>query len=381
MKKRLLPIISLLLMMCLLTGCKEGLYTESTISATQTVTVDYSQKKVLPTETLDKCKISGRYSKTGTSITFDNSANGISFVADCKGDISLDMTVKALTYKTVYFTVIVDGVTAERKSVNAEAVGSETKVELKVAADLQEGEHTFTIYRQTESLRNLSTIDSINLNGIILDKRPTDNSLLIEFVGDSITCGYGNLGNSTSPGNANDPQYQDSTQTYAFLTAQNLNADASLFSTSGIGVSCGYIVPTMPPLYGFASPNRNQTDTWTFDRKPNIVVINLGTNDSANMSGKKITNAVFREKAAELIKNIQAKLPDAKIVWAYGSMGSGLWNDIIQVITELGGESKGIYGLKLATASENGAGGHPSLKAHKEAATVLTAFLKEKGLA
>ena len=67
---------------------------------------------------------------------------------------------------------------------------------------------------------------------------PTDNKeLLIEFVGDSITCGYG----------VDDENYEhhfstkteDVTKAYAYKAAEALNADYSMVAISGYGIS-GY---------------------------------------------------------------------------------------------------------------------------------------------
>ena len=123
--------------------------------------------------------------------------------------------------------------------------------------------------------------------------KPTKNSdKLIEFVGDSITCGYGvddldaNHHFSTTT--------EDATKTYAYKTAEKLGADYSLISFSGYGIISGYsgdgnqkpeqLVPTFYDKMGNSSGTYlgdfvAQETPWDFSkRQPDVVVINLGTN-------------------------------------------------------------------------------------------------------
>ena len=54
-----------------------------------------------------------------------------------------------------------------------------------------------------------------------LYEAPEDREYYVEFIGDSITGGYGNLGDNAieNPGTA---LWEDGTKTYAFLTAKAL---------------------------------------------------------------------------------------------------------------------------------------------------------------
>ena len=114
------------------------------------------------------------------------------------------------------------------------------------------------------------------------------------FVGDSITCGYG----------VDDPvkehhfktSTEDATKTYAFKTAQALNADWSFVSVSGWGIISGYtgdakknansVIPRVYDKLGFSWGNtifgiNPGNISWNFDSyQPDFVVINLGTNDA-----------------------------------------------------------------------------------------------------
>lgn len=60
----------------------------------------------------------------------------------------------------------------------------------------------------------------------------------MEFIGDSITCGYG------VDDEVAEHQFktatEDVTRAYAYKTARMLNADYSMFSASGYGIITGY---------------------------------------------------------------------------------------------------------------------------------------------
>ena len=125
--------------------------------------------------------------------------------------------------------------------------------------------------------------------------KPTEKKdMLIEFIGDSITCGYG----------IDDPDKdhhfvtatEDVTKAYAYLTAKTLDADYSMLSFSGYGIISGYTdndnkvsAQTVPQFYtklgyswgknGDFSPQESE---WEFSgRQPDLVVVNLGTNDES----------------------------------------------------------------------------------------------------
>jgi hypothetical protein len=111
-------------------------------------------------------------------------------------------------------------------------------------------------------------------------------------------------------------------------------------------------------------------------RTPDVVIINLGTNDydcGSSESG-------FKTNMKELIEYVrESYAEDVAIIWAYNFGGYGCDNWAFDVIEELGGEDNGIYLLKM-TREQGGANGHPSLEGHYTAADELVSFIKNKGL-
>jgi lysophospholipase L1-like esterase len=158
-----------------------------------------------------------------------------------------------------------------------------------VAAGLSDGEHTVKLFRRTEPLFN-----EVRFEGILLEEggkllpAPPAPKRLIEFIGDSITAGYGNEANDVK-----DPFCQATENNYlayGAVTARALGADYVCLAWSGQGVyrdRSEKTDKTLPVLYNRTLPN-DTASTWDFARyKADAVVINLGTNDFANSTPPK----------------------------------------------------------------------------------------------
>lgn len=321
---------------------------------------------------IDSIKTQGRtYKKNGT-LWLDFSASGVEFSANCEGTVALNLTVNSIkntdaTYGGVYFTVIVDGVQKDRAECRITETGN---VELVLAEDLSSGNHTFEIYRQTEHRGAEIGISSIVMNGT-LNEKPEDNRLYIEFVGDSISTGYGALGDSSASEQVDSPYYQDATVAYPYLTAKALNADFSDVAYSGIGAKYGYQSFTMQDLYPIQRYGYDTTTAYNFNtRQPDVVVIALGTNDIANQTDADLRKAGYQE----MLDLVRAKNPNSKIVWIYGMMKDDDNTMIAELIEENGGGAEGLYSLELTT-NTGGAGWHPTAAAQQVFADELVAFL------
>lgn len=107
----------------------------------------------------------------------------------------------------------------------------------------------------------------------------------IEFIGNSITCGYGTEGSSKDEHFR--PDTENNYKSYAAILARAFSAEAHFTAHSGKGVVRNYgdkkpvsnTGDTMPGHYNRTLDN-NPALTWDFSSwKPDCVVINLGTND------------------------------------------------------------------------------------------------------
>ncbi len=338
---------------------------------------DYSKRTYALLDILDYLKLDGRYRQGkddlgAEGITYDNAYNCISFVADCEGDVTIDLSIKffdANEDRDCYFTVYIDGVRQDERPAATGDVSVYSKATVTVAKGLKKGKHTIEVYRQNEASICAILLKSITMKGVPCE-RPKDRDLLIEFIGDSITVGFGNLV-SNSEENPGFSKNSDATSTYAFLTAKNLNADIAATCRSGHMFSGTN--PLFSDFYNQINWIRDNTK-YTPTRHPDIIVINLGTNDGNHGDMTTLT-----EYTVTALETIRAVHPDAKIVWAYGMGGTSVQSRITKGIEEFGGEAKGVYYCALPT-DYSGGKSHPSLAGHKNAADILTKFIKDRGL-
>ncbi len=210
-----------------------------------------------------------------------------------------------------------------------------------------------------------------------------DKKLHIEFIGDSITCAYGVEGKDQYEG------FKTSTEnfmrSYAYLTAEKLDADCSAVSYSGFGIISGYssngtkqsnkLVPDNYENVGIG----NYKKPWDFKTFRNdVVVINLGTNDDTYVSKDFDTrSAEFTKGYTEFLEKVHELNPDAYIICTLGTMGcTELYPCIEQAAEEFkksSGWEKIMCYQSQTQNQEDGYGSdwHPSSKTHQNSAYVL----------
>lgn len=401
LKRNVCRMIAVLLGLLLLSGCQKGAGSgTATDGLTEAPTapadsdgqpdIDYTQKTWCPGEIADALKTYGRAYAAGKAIVCDWTASGIEFSAYCRGDVSVTLYSSEETYLTVY----VDGVRVDETDFDHKTHTRTGKTFLAeagtgtvcIAQDLEEGLHTFRVLKQADvRICEQTSIQSITLNGELAD-RPKDADLYIEFLGDSITCGYACLGiNWIDERNA---ATTDGTSAYAYLTAQALGADFSMVSVSGIGIYKGTStsLPIMEDVFLYNSWYRSHTTPdYNPTRVPDVVVINLGTNDEARIEG---SESAFSKNVKSLIETVRSTYrKQVPIVFCYHSMKTGtVAPDLIaEVIRKQGGTEAGLYGVVMTedvnaskpAYSHNGApGNHPSAEQHRKQAQTLTSFLQ-----
>lgn len=182
--------------------------------------------------------------------------------------------------------ISVDGGAAERKELSG--------MPAVIAQGLSSGEHTVRIFTYGQHSRPVISGFSLDEGATLLEpvKRPS-----IEFVGDSVTEGY--------TGENADSHILS----YAHLTAEQLGYDRNIVALGGITITPGYGYFSdksgmvnryfKAEMYGENAPD---WDTALF--VPDMLVINLGTNDRGQASSQKIT-----ESYMEFLKKLRAAYP------------------------------------------------------------------------
>lgn len=216
----------------------------------------------------------------------------------------------------------------------------------------------------------------------------------IEVVGDSITCGYGtdDLNGEHNFVTAT----EDTTKAYAYKTAMALDADYSLVSLSGYGIISGYTataeekVPQILPRYydklGFSCGSylgmQPQEVAWHFGYEPELIVINLGTNDDSYCLDHEDRQLDYRQNYTEFLKTVRAHNPSAKLLCVLGMMGDRLYPFVEKAAAEYTAQTgdNNIACMRFPVQlAEDGyaADWHPSIVTHDKAAKQLTEEIRK----
>ena len=152
-----------------------------------------------------------------------------------------------------------------------------------VLQGLGAGEHRLLIAKRTGPNIGIVRFKGLRLAaGKRLLKPPPAQERRIEFLGDSLTNGYGNEG----PGKECKvlPPYENSSRSWARLTADALDAEAQLLAYSGYGAVRNYgdkEAASKDPFPAYY-PHTVLAEKAVWDReqfKPQVAVVFLGTND------------------------------------------------------------------------------------------------------
>lgn len=279
---------------------------------------------------------------------------------------------------------------------------------LVVDTMLSEEEKTYTVFESEEeetadvkiiklsesanSTIGIKSINVISRDGIHPVK---EKSHKIEFIGDSITCGYGV--DAKNQGESFKTDTEDFSKTYAYKTAKALDADYSAVPFSGYGIISGYtsgaknkeqLVSKYYEKVAFSYGRFDNTVdpasiSWNFNNfKPDIIVINLGTNDSSYCKEDKDKQKEFIDGYVEFLKQVRSNNPKAKILCTLGTMGDSLYPAVMRasMIYSMRYCDKNVYAMKFDVQDMNdglGADWHPSDLTHTKAATKLTNKIKE----
>lgn len=344
---------------------------------------------VFPISAFSECmNLYGRaqWSEDGESVMLSQTASGIEFTANCAGNLEIYVSSEVELSNTNALKL---NVTIDKDYENSYEVDV-LKTKLVVETNLEQGEHTFLIQKATEhGCFDMVEITGISIGGEPGTAKPVQAEKRIEFYGDSLTAGYGNLTTSTTS-NAGGWEYQNGCKTYATFTAQKLGADYAIAAASGHGVMYGYGQKVDTSLAHRQTPDKYWDYTLVGDKTPwsraeydaDLIVINFGTNDNStnNMfdkTGVKLDKDEYKAEVKKLVETMKAENPDVQILWVLG-MASIPSNDnldkesiVVKAVKEVDAELD-YLNFYYAPAHTSGGDGHPTVAEHKIHATNLT---------
>lgn len=252
------------------------------------------------------------------------------------------------------------------------------------------------IMKYSENAFGMVAIADIEVEDGRLLPCPKAADRLIGFIGDSITCGYGIEGvldkdvfttTQENPWNA-----------YACLTARAMGTDFELVSWSGNGIISHYVEetvneprlekPLMPQLYPYADLELETRlgktadfTLWNPAKRPDIIVIHLGTNDCSYAREIPERNEMYRKGYIDFVHTLRKTDPHTPIVCMLGIMDQRLNKTLGETVEELRAEGDAdIYFLDTPLQDERdgmGTDSHPSAVTHEKLAKRLCAFIEE----
>ena len=281
-----------------------------------------------------------------------------------------------------YFIVQIDGSKPYKVSFNAPKDSIVT-----LATALRDEAHEVRIMYAIEGYQRLPEFRGFGLDeGRKLLPPPAMPVRKIEFIGDSMTCGYGV--ETTDEKEDFSDETENHYYTYAALTARALKAQHVVVARSGIGIYRNYNGPKtgsadcMPRVYD-RTLFGVETEKWDFTRyTPDVVCVNLGTNDvSTDPYDKTMLENAYRD----FYYSLRARYPESKIVFLSGCTMFGNRLEHLQFAMDAVvrqarlANDKNVFRFDMSTQSGDlgyGAAWHPSKWQHEKMAAELTAYLR-----
>lgn len=326
-------------------------------------------------------KVGRTYSENGT-VWFSMSGSGISFL--CDGD---SVTVTCLVHNS--YSVPYNHRPRVIILVNGEAAADEVldEEETEITADLSfvSGDAEVQVVKVSEAMYSTVGVSEIRAHAKGDICPAPERALKIEFIGDSITAGYGL--DEENPNAAFSTRTENFTETYAFLASQSLAADCYAVAFSGYGVYTGfssngaandYVIFNH---YNSTLSNFENAPDWNFyDSDSDVVVINLGTNDASYCASQSTVDA-FVGEYKRLLSVVRERNSKAYILCVLGDMNNSLYPAIERAVSEYQDETAD-FSVKCATLSfdmgtyPSAIDGHPNKDSNALAAKTLESEIR-----
>jgi lysophospholipase L1-like esterase len=252
------------------------------------------------------------------------------------------------------------------------------------------GKHTVRIYKATEAHTGPIFIQKIEAPKITAIKPAS--APLIEFIGNSITCGAAADLSEVPCGQGLYHDQHNAYYAYGPRLARALSVNFLLSSVSGIGIYRNWNSdgPDMPDVYDKTDFQEDGQRSWDFKKyKPAVVSIALGTNDLSNGDGTKprrpFDSSKYVNDYVKFIQQVRSEYGDVQIILLSSPMINGerkilLQNCLATIkknsdLLDPSAKPVALYFFKPMQAK--GCTGHPSVEDHAVmAAELLPVFRK-----
>lgn len=237
--------------------------------------------------------------------------------------------------------------------------------------------HKVLICKNTESGIGFIKLKGVKCRKLI--RLPKNKKPIIEFIGNSITCGNGNDQSGLKCGEGKWYDQHNAYLSYGPLIARRFKADWVISAVSGIGLTrnCCGLENTMPEVYDRIAFSMN-SERWLFTEKdPKILCITLGQNDGMQKE------SIYINTYLKFLRNLRKRYPNTTIICCSSPMAnqrlrSHLEKCIKSVvkISKKQGENKVFFFFYRSTYN-GGCDNHPTLLEHKQIAEELGNFIQK----
>jgi lysophospholipase L1-like esterase len=312
------------------------------------------------------------FSWSGSQISTQFQGTGISMALDEINNIS--------SYGANMYDISIDNAAATRITATAGG-GSYT-----LASNLAQGLHTISVTKRTEASIGPARFRGFTVTGGSIVPQVSSVTKRMLMIGDSITCGYGILGTSSTCSFSS--ATQNAALTYGALAAKHFAADVQFTSWSGKGIyrnNDGTTDATMLDLYNLALPSDATTSyDWT-QFVPDAIVINLGTNDFSATYGEPSASS-FKSAYLQMLTTLNTAYPKAHIFLVAGPMvidnypvGTTYLTDLKTYLAAVAQASPNsnttVLEMTSLTDAQKGCDSHPNQAAHAIMAQTLQAAM------
>ncbi|MBQ6840303.1 MAG: hypothetical protein IJO45_06390, partial [Oscillospiraceae bacterium] len=328
-----------------------------------------------------KIKPLGRTQTGGNGILGDWSGSGFEMNVSGNGG---SLSVGIETSYACTWAVLVDG-----EQVFWERIPTGTNT---ISVDVPAGNHKITVIKESE-ISSIETdycdLTTLSFGGNI-ESAPPSKDLLIEFVGDSYTCGHGTLG-AYQPAKIWTVYDHSFMHAYPWYVAKELNADYSLAARGGIGLFTGVSTQqgttnktTIADIYSYTSGFRKSEGQYDFARQPDVIFIGIGANDGISTTDSATNIDAWKAKLETFVDQIRAKNPDAAIVmWNHRAVK---FRAITQIVEERKETDPNLYAFSFSHQGNGSAAlytqfaGHPSAADSESLGKAIAKFLINSGI-
>lgn len=213
------------------------------------------------------------------------------------------------------------------------------------------------------------------IRAISLSQPPAKRNKTIEFIGNSITCGAQSDPSEEPCGEGYYHDQHNAYLAYGPRLARALKTDFFLSAVSGIGMYRNWndenvLEPIMPQVYENLYLDLNSNKPYSFEIKPDIVSICLGTNDMSTGDGIKERKNFSRDKFIKnyisFVDKVYNHYPDCEVILLnapviFHKNKKELFSCLWEVKEHFKGR-KDILLFDFDGIKANGCTGHPSIQ-------------------